>query len=311
MRISRRAAAAWLLAACRVQAHDTGADRCPPRLRVLATTADLASLATAIAGDLVEVRTLVLPPADPESFEPRVRDLALVDGAALVLRVGLGFDGWLDRLLRRSGPAPAGERAAVVDVSAGIPLLEVHGRDPFARDGHPHGMANPHYWLDPGNAARMTATIGSAVASQCPAAGEALRARRERFLLELGDRMAGWQHRLAPARGAAVLAYHNTWPYFARRFHLNVVGFVEAKEGVTPSAAHFAALLSLARRSQVRAILQAGNEPRQLTQALAARLEIPLVHLAPGVGSVAGAGDYLACMEHNVGALAGALGCAG
>jgi ABC-type Zn uptake system ZnuABC Zn-binding protein ZnuA len=199
----------------------------------------------------------------------------------------------------------------VVDLSAGIPLLEVHGRDPFARDGHAHGIANPHYWLDPANAVTVTGTIAAALARCCPPAREQILQNRERFVAQLGERMAQWRGRLAPCRGAAVLAYHDSWPYFARRFHLNVVGFVEAKEGVTPSAAHLVSLLSLARRTGVRAILQTGNEPRKLSDALAERLGIPVVSLAPGVGSIAGTGDYPGFMEHNVEALARALGSAG
>jgi ABC-type Zn uptake system ZnuABC Zn-binding protein ZnuA len=89
---------------------------------------------------------------------------------------------------------------------------------------------------------------------------------------------------------------------------LNVVGFVEPREGVTPSVAHLASLLSLARRSKVRAILQASNEPSQLSRLLAARLQVPLVALAPTTGSVPATGDYLSFMDYNVEALARALG---
>jgi ABC-type Zn uptake system ZnuABC Zn-binding protein ZnuA len=248
---------------------------------------------------------------DPESFEPGARDLALLEDASLVLRVGLGFDFWLDKLLGRAPGRHPPAQQAVVDVAAGIPLLEVRGRDPFARDGHAHGIANPHYWLDPANAVTMTGTIAVALCNGCPPARDAFLLNRERFVAQLEERIAQWRQRLAPCRGAAVLAHHNTWPYFARRFHLNVVGFVEPKEGVTPSAAHLAALLSVARRSRVRAILQTGSEPRKLSDALAARLGIPVVSLAPDVGSVAGTGDYLRLIDYNVEALARALGSAG
>lgn len=310
-RLTRRAAAAWLLAACRVRARESEAGRCPPILRVVATTAELSSLAATVGAGLAEIRTLVLPPMDPESFEPGVRDLALIEGASILLRVGLGFDFWIDKLLGRSEPSRARWRGMIVDVSSGIPLLEVHGRDPFARDAHAHGIANPHYWFDPRNAATMSGTIAAALVRSCPDARDAILGNRERFLAQLDRRMSEWAHRLAPCRGAAVLAYHNTWPYLARRFHLNVAGFIEPKEGVTPSAAHVASLLSLGRRSRARAILQTMNEPRNLSQAVATRLGIPLVQLAPGVGSVPGTDDYLGFMDYNVNALARALACAG
>jgi ABC-type Zn uptake system ZnuABC Zn-binding protein ZnuA len=72
---------------------------------VVATTPDLKSLTEAVGGDLVRVVSLVPPGADAEAFEPRPGDLLRLRDAALVVRVGLGFDEWLDRLLAEHGDA--------------------------------------------------------------------------------------------------------------------------------------------------------------------------------------------------------------
>src|SRR2546421_13104337 len=72
-------------------------------VRVVATTADLAALATAVGGDVVEVQTLVPPGSDPEAFEPRPSDLDKVRHADVLVRVGLGYDYWLDRLIAQIG----------------------------------------------------------------------------------------------------------------------------------------------------------------------------------------------------------------
>ena len=69
-------------------------------MRVVATTGDLASLARAVTGDLAQVETIIPAAADPEAFEPRPSDLARLKGASVVVRVGLGYDHWLDKLLR-------------------------------------------------------------------------------------------------------------------------------------------------------------------------------------------------------------------
>jgi len=306
--VTRRAAVLCALTAVGAYARALPSDVCTSRMRVVATTSDLASLVAAVGGDLVRVQTLVPPLVDAEAFEPRASDLALIADAALVARIGLGYDHWLEKLLERRGRMgrPA-QPDSVVDASSGIPLLEVNGRDPFARDSHAHGLANPHYWLDPANAETMTATIGAAIASVSRAAGESVLENRRLFLKQLRQRMDAWAQALAPFRGAAVLAYHNSWPYFARRFHLNVVGFIEPREGVTPSVAHFASLLSQARRSNVRAILLKTDEPMRFAETVAARLGVSLVRLAPAVGSVPQANDYLGLMDYNVNTLAGAL----
>jgi ABC-type Zn uptake system ZnuABC Zn-binding protein ZnuA len=278
------------------------------RMVVVATTSDVASFVTAVGGDLVQVKTIIPPMADPEAFEPRASDLATLADADFIVRVGLGYDFWIDKLterLRRPELQQGGPRS--IDASVGIPLLEVGGRDPISQDGHGHAMANPHYWLDPANAETITATIAAGIIRLAPGARETIAANRSRFLASLHERLAMWTRQLAPYRGEAVLAYHNSWPYFARRFRLNVVGFIETKEGVAPSAAHLSALIAEARRSGVRAILQKTYEPKRFSEMLSARTGVPLVVLAPAVGSEPQATDYLSLMDYNVGVLTRAL----
>jgi ABC-type Zn uptake system ZnuABC Zn-binding protein ZnuA len=278
------------------------------RMVVAATTSDVASFVTAVGGDLVQVKTIVPPMTDPETFEPRASDLATLADADFIVRVGLGYDFWIDKLterLRRPELQQGGPRS--IDASAGIPLLEVGGRDPISQDGHGHAMANPHYWLDPANAETITATIAAGIIRLAPGARETIAVNRNRFLASLHERLAMWTRQLAPYHGAAVLAYHNSWPYFARRFRLNVVGFIETKEGVAPSAAHLSALIAETRRSEVRAILQKTYEPKRFSEMLSARTGVPLVVLAPAVGSVPQATDYLSLMDYNVGVLTRAL----
>src|SRR3954468_3002095 len=94
--VTRRAAMASAVVACA-----PGAGQGSEPLRAVATTSDLASLLARVGGDHVRIRTLVPAQADPEAFQPRASDLATLAGAALVVRVGLGYDFWLEPLLAR------------------------------------------------------------------------------------------------------------------------------------------------------------------------------------------------------------------
>jgi len=279
-------------------------------VRVVATTSDLASLARAVTGDLAQVEPIVPPAADPEAFEPRPSDLAKLKGAAVVVRVGLGYDHWLEKLLQKHGDA-AVHRGGVgyVDASAGIPLLELKGRslDATGRDGHAHGLANPHYWLDPANAEVMTGGIAEAVIRVAPELTEKIIANRDEFLTRLKARLAEWERLLAPHRAARLVAYHNTWPYFARRFRLDIVDVIEVKEGVSPSPARLAKLAALIREQKVRVILHEPFEPEDASQLLARRTGAVVLKLAPSVGSLPEATDYLALFDYNVAVLARAL----
>jgi ABC-type Zn uptake system ZnuABC Zn-binding protein ZnuA len=281
--------------------------------RIVATTTDLANLARSIAGDLAQVDVMIPPGADPEAFEPRPSDLAKLKGAAVVVRVGLGYDHWLDKLLAMHGDAAVNRRGAgYVDASIGIPLLEVKGRslDPASTDGHAHGLANPHYWLDPANAEVMTGAIAEAIVRIAPRMTDEIRARRADFLARLKISLAGWQGLLGPHRGAKLIAYHNTWPYFARRFRLDIVDVIESKEGVTPSPARLAKLASIVRQQKVRVILHEAFAPDDASQLLARRTGVVVVKLAPSVGSVPEASDYVSLLDYDVVTLSQALSAA-
>ena len=278
-------------------------------VRVLATTPDMAALVMAVGGELVTVEAIVPPGTDPEGFEPRPADLDRVRHAALLVRVGLGYDFWLDKLINQAGEKRLMRGSeGYVDASVGIPLLEIRGQSVVNEAGHAHGVANPHYWLDPANAVLVTASIVEALVRVAPAERDRIVANRERFLAELDAREKRWSASLAPFAGAKVIAYHNSWPYFARRFRLDIIDFVEPKPGVAPSPAHLAHLIAAGRKEQVRAVVHEPYEPEDASRLVAQKLGIPFVRLATSVGSLPKTDDYLALFEHNVTTLAKALG---
>jgi len=219
----------------------------------------------------------------------------------------------LDKLLTMHRDAAVQRGGAgYVDASVGIPLLEVKGSslDPAARDGHAHGLANPHYWLDPANAETISGGIAEAGIHVAPETAEKIIANRDGFLSRLKASLARWEQLLAPHRAARLIAYHNTWPYFARRFRLNVVDVIEIKEGVAPSPARLARLASIMREQKIRVIVHEPFEPEEASQLLARRTGATVVKLAPSVGSLPEANSYLALFDYNVGTLAQALSAA-
>jgi ABC-type Zn uptake system ZnuABC Zn-binding protein ZnuA len=277
-------------------------------IRVVATTSDLAALAQAVGGDLVSVESLIPAANDPEAFEPRPGDLDRLRRADLVVRVGLGYDHWLDKLLAAAGnPQLARGGPGYVDASAGIPLLDVRSQSVSNDAGHAHGAANPHYWLDPHNAVIITGGIAEALLARTPNARARIIANRDEFVRTLTQRLAAWTGQAAAFAGAKFIAYHNSWPYFARRFRLNVVDVIERKPGVPPSPAHLARLVSLGRQEQVQAILHEPYEPEEASRFLANRLGVPVVVLATSVGSMPGADSYFALFDRNLASIAAAL----
>jgi ABC-type Zn uptake system ZnuABC Zn-binding protein ZnuA len=245
---------------------------------------------------------------DAEDYQPRPQDLGRLKDARMVVRVGLDYDLWLDRLLRQTdNPALLRGQPGNVDASLAIALLEVRGASVGDQGGHAHGSGNPHYWLDPANAETITGTILEALMRLDPANAKYYEARRIAFLGRLAGKLREWETALSAARGMPLLAYHNSWSYFARRFRLNIAGTIEVKDGVPPSPSHLAALLKAIRDKQIKVIVKQPSEPGKYPAFLAERGGATVLVLAASVGALPEATDYVALFDYNVTALAAAM----
>jgi ABC-type Zn uptake system ZnuABC Zn-binding protein ZnuA len=300
----RRAAVAGVLIALLLA---LGTARAQERLSLVTTTNDLRSLTQAVGGERVAVTALVPPGFDPEEYQPRPQDLARVRQARAVVRVGLDLDLWLDRLLAQAGGGVRRGAAGYVDASFGIAALDVRGMS-VGGDGHAHGSGNPHYWLDPRNAEIITANIVAALAGIDPEGTAIYEANRLAFLSRLEPKIKEWEDRLAVVRGVPLVAYHNSWPYFARRFRLEFIGTVEPKPGVPPSPAHLASLIGTMNARGARIIVRQPHEPEKDVGFVARRTGGVVAVLASSVGALPGADDYPSLFDVNVAALRAAAG---
>ena len=270
---------------------------------MVTTTTDLKSLVEVVGGDGVRVTALVAGSGDAEDYVARPQDVLHVKRAQIVVRVGLDYDLWLDALLKKSANSRVQKGTpGYVDTSQGMMLLDVLPRG-LSDAGHGHGIGNPHYWLDPKNAELMTAHILLALADAAPQDAKRFEARRTAFLDRLKQREAQWLRRVQPLQGRALIAYHNSWPYLARRLQLNFVGVIEPRPGVAPPPAHLARLIEIAKKERVAGIVLGTREPRRDAEFLAKKLGVPIVVLAESVGATPAIQRYEDLMEFNVTAL--------
>jgi ABC-type Zn uptake system ZnuABC Zn-binding protein ZnuA len=272
------------------------------RLQIVTTTTDLRTLVEAVGGDRVAAISLVPPAMDAEEYQPKPQDLLRLKNARLLVRVGLDYDLWLDRLLAQAGnPDLSRGGAGYVDASFGISVLEVRGLS--VGPGHAHGLGNPHYWLDPKNGEIITSTILEALARRDPANASIYEANRLAFVARLETKLSEWETKLAPLKAMPLVAYHNSWPYFARRFRLDFVGFLETKPGVPPSPSHLAAILQTMRARAVRIIVREPYQPDRDVAFLAAKAGASVVTLAASVGALPQTDDFFSLFERNAEAL--------
>src|SRR5437868_9955806 len=184
------------------------------RIQVVTTTTDLRSLTEAVGGDRVAAVSLAPANMDAEDYQPRPQDALRLRNARLMVRVGLDYDLWADRLLAQAGKPELGRGGpGYVDASFAIAVLELRGMSVGPGDGHAHGSGNPHYWLDPKNAEVITGTILETLARIDPANAPSYEANRRAFLVRLQSKLAEWEAKFAPVKAMPFVAYHNSWPY--------------------------------------------------------------------------------------------------
>jgi len=278
--------------------------RAEERIQVVATTTDLRSLTEAVGGERVAVVSLVPPNMDAEDYQPKPQDVLRLKSARMLVRVGLDYDLWADRLLAQAGKGDISRGGpGYVDASFAIAVLELRGMSVGPGDGHAHGSGNPHYWLDPRNAEIITGTILEALARIDPANAAGYEANRSAFLARLQAKLIEWEARLAPIRAMPIVAYHNSWPYFARRFRLDFVAFIEVRPGVPPSPAHLAGIVRTMKARGVRIVVREPHEPKRDVAFVAGKTGASVVTLAASVGALPPAGDYISLFDANVEAL--------
>jgi ABC-type Zn uptake system ZnuABC Zn-binding protein ZnuA len=284
------------------------------RLRVVTTTTDLRSLVKLVGAERVIVSSLV--PADErvEEYQPRLQDTAILKGARVIVRAGSGIDPWFDKLLTRA--AQKNGRTGIERGEEGHldASLAVANLDPLAvsagfartRRGSRFG-STPHYWLDPKAAEAITAQIVDTFGKLDPANKKYFEANRESFLQRLSGKMREWSARLTPLQGQPLVAFHDDWEFFARRFGLNFVDFIASRDRAPPRRGKMKALEKLIPEKGVRLIVSEAKQPERHAARLAERTNAKLVELAGSVGSVPNTDDYIAMFDFNVNALVAAF----
>ncbi|MCI0650814.1 MAG: metal ABC transporter substrate-binding protein [Planctomycetes bacterium] len=314
------------------------------KLLVCATVPDLASIVRSIGGDAVEVRCFVRGPEDPHFLEAKPSFIKALSKADLFVHVGLELEaGWVPALLDqcRNGAVLPGALGNL-DASRAVTILEIPAGtiDRSWGDVHPYG--NPHYLLDPVQGWRVAHAVCARLKELAPDRAGAFDKSYADFAQELTSALfgtefvarvgmqpiwdavagneldklvaaqsgsiGGWFAQLRAARDAAVVADHNLWPYFAARFGLKIVGFLEPKPGIAPTTRHLQALIAQMQSLKARLVLTVPYFDPKHAEFVARHTDAKVVKLAHQCGALDGTAEYVAMIAANVRAVAAALG---
>src|SRR6185312_13467102 len=210
-------------------------------LNVVATTGDLGSIAKEIGGNYIDVTVLGKPTEDPHFVDAKPSFIVKLNHADAVVEGGAELEiGWLPALLDQARNAKIMSGApGHIACAAGVPLMDVPATLDRSR-GDIHAAGNPHYVIAPSNAKIVAKNITDGFCVNDPKNAEIFRSNLKTFDEEVDGKLEEWHKLLAPFQGQTVVAYHDSWPYFAKEFGLKIDLFLEPKPGIPPTPAHLA-----------------------------------------------------------------------
>lgn len=297
-----------LVAALVLLAALPGTGGAPSRLRVVATLPDLYVITKALVGDAASVEVVARFGQNPHDMEVRPSHMLMLRRADVLVRNGLEEDAWIDVMaLGSNNPKMIRGAATVIEASPGVHVLKVPSGRVDRALGDVHPLGSPHFTLDPGNLPLVTANIALGLARLAPDQATVVETNRGAFLARVEAAAARWKEALAPFRGAGVVSYHDSWPYFYRAFGLVESGVIEDRPGIPPSPQHVAALIRKMSAERVKVILHESWYPRELSDLVAQRTGATVLVAPQTPGAVKGTDDYIAHLDYLVAALAGAL----
>jgi zinc/manganese transport system substrate-binding protein len=217
---------------------------------VLATTTILADMTRQVAGSRMTVGSIVPAGGHVEEYEPRPDDAKRMADAKLFVTNGLDLDKWIEPLL---GNAMAG--TPVIVVTEGLPDID----------------ENPHMWFDPALARGYVEKIRDALIALDPAGTDAYTTNAKSYSDQLVALEAELKAKVAtiPADRRKLVTSHDAFPYFAKAFGFEIVGFAQPEPDKMPSAGELADLVDKVKAAKAPAIFSEAGASPQLAETIA------------------------------------------
>ena len=278
------------------------------KLNVVATLPDFGSLAREIGGDKVNVTVMAKPTEDPHFVDARPSFVVQLRTADVLIEGGAELEiGWLPPLLQnaRNPKIETGKPGRVI-ASQGIRLMNVPANVTRAA-GDVHALGNPHFMTDPIIAKAVAQHIAQSFSAVDAANAAAYDANYKKFEATINTKLQEWGTAMLPFKGQNVVAYHDSWVYFAHRFGLNIDIFLEPKPGIPPSPSHLVEVIAQMRAQKIKAIIVEPFHDRKIAEKVASATGAKVVEFSQFPGGLPGTDTYVKLIDTLVSRLAAAL----
>src|SRR6478752_6794785 len=277
-------------------------------IKIVTTISDLKSIAEMIGGDKVSVSSIAMGYQNPHFVDPKPSYIIALSKADLFVTVGLDLEiGWSPSLLTSSRNSKIQKGSpGYVDASEGIGLLQVPSSINRG-EGDIHIYGNPHYWLDPLNGKVIARNIANGLERIDPANKPLYEKNLYQFFTQINNKMKEWQEKMAPFKGSKIIAYHNEWVYFEKRFGLEIVDFMEPKPGIPPSPSQLVKVIKEIKANNIKVIISSPYFTTSSSDVVAKQTGVKVLTLATSTGAFSSIKNYFDLFDYDISQLTSIL----
>lgn len=269
------------------------------KLNVLTSTTTLKSIVESVGGQYIKVTSITRGSQDPHFVEAKPSYMIKARKADLIIGVGLELEiGWLPRIIRGSrNPKIMDGNPGYFEAGRFITPIEVqHGRVDRSQ-GDVHGLGNPHFMLDPTRAIEIAKAISKRL-SELDASNEVHYQKNAKdFEKKINQKLLEWTERAKQTGIEKVITYHKTLNYFLHRFNLKLLGEIEPRPGIPPTAKHILSLMETIRREKVSCILVESFFETNAAERIKKSVPVQIEVVPAEVNATRKATDYEALIE--------------
>lgn len=268
------------------------------RLQVVTSFSILADMTRQVGGEHVQIINMVGPDADAHTYEPTPDDAKALLSAKLIIKNGLGFEPWLDRLVASTETA-----APVISASRGV--------IPRSLDEDGETVPDPHAWHNLANALLYVRNISKALEAADPANKADYVRNSEAYLNKIYALLAEARTRFGslPPGNRKIVTSHDAFGYLGQAYGIEFMAPQGLSTEREPSAAEVAALITQIRQAKVKAVFMENIKDARLLKQIAdeSGAHIGGTLYSDALAASGSASTFIGLFEYNLNTLYDAL----
>ncbi|BBM83435.1 metal ABC transporter substrate-binding protein [Candidatus Uabimicrobium amorphum] len=307
------------------------------KLKVCVTTTDLKDIVDVVAGEHINLYCFTdnCSEGDPHELDITNEFVRQLNKADLLIDVGMGIaEGWLPELLK-SAKRPELFRGKERHLEIAKVIRPLANPEDHAYENSVHAEGNPHFLLDPTEGIRAARFVCEKLSELVPAHKDDFVKNYENFRNEISkrlvgedlakkydveklvvlnsenklkeflaskndyDKLSGWIKEIESLRGTLLVGDHDLWPYMARSYGFEMLGYIEAEPGIPPTTKHLQELIKKVKEKKLKVLLTCSYFDKRHVKFVAEKTGVKVLLMAHQVRSVKGADTYIKMLEHN------------